>query len=129
MGTMGIFNSFLPVMLLFVICLAIYYFYKSPWFKRAAGKAQVHYAANIHLNKNKNNVLQDATRPTADGIPHIDHTTIFKFPECRATAAMPFKDGAIDMGSDADPVFTDSGGNRMWRDEDIQAAFTDGAFR
>ncbi|BBO67824.1 DNA-binding protein [Desulfosarcina alkanivorans] len=52
-----------------------------------------------------------------------------RFPECRGTAAMPAEDEVVEIGTEEETVFSDSWGNKTWRDDDIQPALMDRAFR
>lgn len=50
-----------------------------------------------------------------------------KFPKCRGTAPMPVEDELVKMENEADSGFTDSWGNRTWRDDE-QPTFADRAY-
>ena len=79
MGSVVIFNAFLPVMLIIVIGVAILYFLKSPWLKGFAGEMRVHISAKIHLDKDRYHVLRNITLPTADGTTQIDHIIVSEY--------------------------------------------------
>ncbi len=79
MGFEVIFSAFLPVILIFMLGVAVLYFLKSPWFKGFAGEMMVHISAKIHLNKDKYHVLRNVTLPTADGTTQIDHIIVSEY--------------------------------------------------
>jgi ssDNA-binding Zn-finger/Zn-ribbon topoisomerase 1 len=54
-----------------------------------------------------------------------------RYPKCRGTAPMPVEDGmevVVDEVDEFDSGFTDSWGNRTWRDDE-KPALTDRTFR
>ena len=79
MGSMVVFNAFLPVMLISILGVAFIYFLKSPWFKGFAGEMMVHISAKIHLDKDKYHVLRNVTLPTAEGTTQIDHVIVSEY--------------------------------------------------
>lgn len=76
MGTYWIFNTFVPILQLSLMVIAVLYFLKSPWFKGFAGEMRVHISTKIHLNKAKYHVLRNVILPTADGTTQIDHIIV-----------------------------------------------------
>ena len=79
MGSILISGGLIPVMLLSILVLSVFYFFKSPWFKGIAGEMMVHISAKIHLNKDKYHVLRNVTLPTADGTTQIDHIIVSQY--------------------------------------------------
>ena len=79
MSSVPIPGAFIPVMLLSILVLSVFYFFKSPWFKGFAGEMMVHISAKIHLNKEKYHVLRNVTLPTADGTTQIDHIIVSQY--------------------------------------------------
>lgn len=52
-----------------------------------------------------------------------------RYPECRGSAFIAVESGSMIQKIEVEQEFTDSWGNRTWRDDEIQPAFTDRAFR
>ena len=50
-------------------------------------------------------------------------------PECKRTLDVPEENDKVDLVDEKESLFTDSWGNKTWRDDEIEPAFMDRAFR
>ena len=52
-----------------------------------------------------------------------------RYPKCRGTAPIPVENDGVEVGTEDEPVFSDSWGNKTWRDDEIQPAYADRVYR
>lgn len=76
MRTYWIFNTFVPVLQLFILAGAAIYLLRSRWFRGFAGQMRVHISAKIHLDKGKYHILRNVTLPTDGGTTRIDQIIV-----------------------------------------------------
>ncbi len=59
--------------------IALITFFKTPWFKGAAGEFLVNISAKFTLNKDEYHLIKNVTLPTEDGTTQIDHILVSKY--------------------------------------------------
>ena len=86
------------------------------------------------LSKIESERLRPSRKRIKSYIEHVKRTLEERqngkpFLKYKSTSALPVEDEVVGIGIEEEPVFSDSWGNKTWRDDDIQPAIADRAFR